>query len=597
MRTGKMMMRPQKMQVRVNQAGRLAWVLAAMWIAGRAYAQTTVTIEPPRGDVYANEPFTINVIVQNFTDCGQPEFPEIPNATIEKGAGGESTQTTIVNGRMRTTRTRTFEYRVTISQVGELVIAPVKIEVDGKRLGTRALRLDILPSDSQERFFVEIAGDVERAYVGQKVQLTLAIWIEPATFNGELISAGGMYSCLQRGELGPFAAPTVESAVQKSRVGRDGAKRTYYVFTSTNDYVAERAGPLAFPEIRVEASYPTKIVRDVFRELRVSAARTLRARASGPGVNVLPLPIDGRPANFSGAVGRFTVTASARPTQVRVGDPIELTVEVRGDGPLDTLPAPLLASDEHLSKSFRVPRETLTGETVGRVRRFKQTIRPISADVRDIPAIEYPYFDPFDGKYAIARTQPIALTVTGGESLEIAAPEVEAPGEPLEEIGYRGNETSIAALLRSVPPVSVSHVVAAVAGPPAAISAFWTIGALVKARRVARGARRARAATAARKRILAAGKLAPRDAAHEIMAALSGYLGDRTGQAAARFQGRSSVEFLRERRADSLAVDQLSRLIERCEALSFGGAAGADSAQLAHDAAELLSLLERESAL
>lgn len=570
----------------------------AIILAARVSAQTTVTIDPPRGDVHVNEPFAIGVIVQNFTDCKEPEFPVIPNTTIEKGAGGDSTQTSIVNGRMRTSRTRTFQYLVTVSQVGELVIPPIKVEVDGKQLGTRAVRLDVLPSDARERFFVEISSEVERAYVGQKIELTLAIWIEPATFGGELISAGGMYSCLQRAELGPFAAPAADSAVQKSRVGADGTKRTYYVFTSTLDYVGERAGPLTFPDIRVEASYPTKIVRDVFRELRVASARALRAGATGPNVNVLPLPIEGRGANFNGAVGRFTISATAKPTQVRVGDPIELSVELRGDGPLDTLPAPLLASDEVLSKSFRVPRETLTGETVGRVRRFKQTIRPTSADVREIPSIEYPYFDPFDGKYAIARSQPIPLTITGGESLEIAASQGEARAEPeLEEISYRGNESSMTALLRSSPSVSITHVVVAVAGPPVAVSAVWTIGALVRSRRATRGARRARAATSARRRCASAGLMSPRDASHEILAALAGYLGDRSEQAAARFQGRAAVDFLRECDVGKHVIEPFARLVERCEALGFGGEAGVDAAQLAREADEVIGLLEREAAI
>lgn len=576
---------------------RIALGLLAGWIAlvSGAFAQTTVTIQPPRGDVYVNEPFEVSVQVQNFQECSEPGFPELPNCTIERALGGESTQTTIINGRMRTTRTRTYEYRITAGQAGELVIPPVKVVVDGKQLGTRPVRIDVLPSDAVDRLLIEITSEVPHAYVGQQVRLTLSIWIEPALFDGQQISAPGMYSCLQRGDVRPFSPPEADSAILKQRTAADGTKRSYYVFSSALAYVAERPGILNFPDIRVEAAYPTRIVRDVFRELRVASARTLRSAATGPGIEILPLPNEGRPANFSGAVGQFTLHASARPLQVRVGDPIELTIEIRGDGPLDTLPAPLLASDSQLTRSFRVPRETLTGETIAGVRRFKQMIRPVNPEIREIPAISYPYFDPVAGEYRVASSQPIPLAITGGESLEIApdpalveqAPDVE------ETTGLRGNETSIAALLRSESAVRVGHVLAAAVGPPVVISALWVVGAWMQTQRKARNARRFRAAAIAREKIAGVSRLPPRDAAHELLSMLANYLADRTEGSAAMFTGRAAVEFLRGRAVDSQILSEIAAFVDRCETIGFGGGAGGDTEELLLTARACIDQLER----
>lgn len=576
---------------------RIAFGLLVAWmaVAPAALAQTTVTIQPPRGDVYVREPFEVSIQVQNFQECSEPEFPQLPNCTVERAVGGESTQTTIINGRMRTTRTRTYEYRITAEEPGELVIPPVKVVVDGKHLGTRAVRIEVLPSDAIDRLLVEITSESPRAYVGQQIRLTLSIWIEPALFDGQPINAAGMYSCLQRGDVRPFSPPEADSGILKYRTAPDGTRRSYYVFSSTIGYVAERPGILNFPDIRLEASYPTRIVRDVFRELRVASARTLRASATGPGIEVLPLPNEGRPANFSGAVGQFTLTASARPLQARVGDPIELTLEIRGDGPLDTLPAPLLASEPELSRDFRVPRETLTGETVGGVRRFKQMIRAINPETREIPAISYPYFDPIAGEYRSARSQPIPLTITGGESLEVAPdPGLTDRDSSIEETtGLRGNETSTEALLRSERPVRVEHVLAAAAGPPAAISAYWLLGAWVQSQRKTRTSRRARAGAAARARIAAAARATPRDAAHELLAMLAHYLADRTDGSAAMYSGRAAVEFLRGRSVDSRVLADTADFVARCEAMGFGGAADGDLRALLDTARECIDRLER----
>jgi hypothetical protein len=57
-------------------------------------------------------------------------------------------------------------------------------------------------------------------------------------------------------------------------------------------------------------------------------------------VESLPLPEQNKPANFTGAIGNFTMTATAGPTNVTVGDPITVRVQISGSGALDALTLP-----------------------------------------------------------------------------------------------------------------------------------------------------------------------------------------------------------------------------------------------------------------
>ena len=54
----------------------------------------------------------------------------------------------------------------------------------------------------------------------------------------------------------------------------------------------------------------------------------------------LPLPPANAPANFNGAVGHYSMTVTAGPTNVAVGDPITVRVQISGHGALDTLTLP-----------------------------------------------------------------------------------------------------------------------------------------------------------------------------------------------------------------------------------------------------------------
>ncbi len=144
---------------------------------------------------------------------------------------------------------------------------------------------------------------------------------------------------------------------------------------------------------------------------------------------MLPVPQDHRPANFSGAVGLFDIEAHANPTEVRVGDPINLTIDIFGSGPLDTLPPPLLASDPALTRDFRVPTEPLAGETRSGTRHFEVVIRATNDRITEIPAIEYPYFDPDAERFVIARSDPITLEVEPAAELALPEPtQLTAPG-------------------------------------------------------------------------------------------------------------------------------------------------------------------------
>ena len=90
--------------------------------------------------------------------------------------------------------------------------------------------------------------------------------------------------------------------------------------------------------------------------------------------DALPLPTEGRPESFTGAVGKYDISALAVPTNVRVGDPIELVIDIRGDL-IETLPAPDLTAIPRLTEDFRVPAETLAGTVSGDRKRFTQRIR------------------------------------------------------------------------------------------------------------------------------------------------------------------------------------------------------------------------------
>ena len=122
--------------------------------------------------------------------------------------------------------------------------------------------------------------------------------------------------------------------------------RVYTVIPLAVPLNAVRTGPLTLGPFTASAVVVLPGPKSRRRSVLPAILQSRRTKTShprdGPGQCPVPaLPEQNKPANFSGAVGSFTMSATAGPTTVTVGDPITVRVQISGRGALDavTLPA------------------------------------------------------------------------------------------------------------------------------------------------------------------------------------------------------------------------------------------------------------------
>lgn len=109
---------------------------------------------------------------------------------------------------------------------------------------------------------------------------------------------------------------------------------------------------------------------------------------------VASLPVTGRPASFSGAVGRFSLSVTTIPARATVGEPVIVTTSIRGAGSLTDAACPVLAGSNMQSFPVRAMRSTaqLTCEQV-----------VIPSKVVRFPPVVWSYFDPDAEAYHVLR--------------------------------------------------------------------------------------------------------------------------------------------------------------------------------------------------
>ena len=159
-------------------------------------------------------------------------------------------------------------------------------------------------------------------------------------------------------------------------------------------------------------------------------------------LNVLPLPDQGKPASFSGGVGQFTMTGTAGPTNVAVGDPVTIRLQVSGRGALDSITLP----EQPAWKEFKVYPPTVKIETSGDLglegtKSFEQVIVPQNTEITAVPALEFTYFDPEKRSYQTLKQPAVPLLVRPSGSISAptlalsnSKPEVTAPTQDIVHI-------------------------------------------------------------------------------------------------------------------------------------------------------------------
>jgi hypothetical protein len=152
-------------------------------------------------------------------------------------------------------------------------------------------------------------------------------------------------------------------------------------------------------------------------------------------VKVLPLPDEGRPPEFSGAVGTdFIVTSSLDKETLKENEVLTLRFTVKGKGDVSGVQEPKLevGDDCKLFPAKATNKLETTPDGLVGTKVFEIVLAPRGAGEKVIPGVKFSYFDTTEKKYVSKSTQAVKITVTPGEKEAVvpgagAAPTQQSP--------------------------------------------------------------------------------------------------------------------------------------------------------------------------
>jgi len=574
----------------------------SLFVSLRSHAQQ-ITAQVSSRQCYVGEPLRVTVVVSDAQSFEGPTFEPPAGLEIRRLPGEQtSTRMEIVNGRMRQERTVGINFEVIASAVGAFEVPSFAISVDGQTYRTEPIPIKAVVSETGDLMLVRVSSTPRSVFVGQQATLELEVAVKTYRDRemGISLDEASMWSLIDRNATawGTFG-PVLQKILSENRRPRGEARvigdTEYTVFTLVKLYDPIAAGPLQLGDIRVRMEYPLRLRRSndfLFENrLQLAESRPISATPAEVDVEVCSVPEGGRPASWNGAVGRFEIAASAMPLEVRVGDPITLTVratDLSGTSALEGLQAPDLARQPAFAAGFRVPRDAAAGSVEARSKVFTQSIRALSDGVTEIPPIEFAYFDPDRGVYEVARSAPIAITVKPSAVARLAIDETaeaeggQTPAFTRVEGGLLANASAAEALSSTT--VELGWFLAPFGAGPAALGLALWMRRRADADRQDPTRRRARGAMKGfEQRVVADGS------AEGLTVAVLSYLADRTGATQGSLTRGDAIAALASCGVATAVCGDVEAFLRKCERARYSGEQVA-----AEEARALVRALERE---
>ena len=368
-----------------------------------------ITAEVDRTDIDLNETFTLTVTVYDQNNLPLPILPLIDGVQMT-GRNFNDYQYIYNNGLF--SAQATFKYTFQPTRTGKIEIGPISVTVDNYIYSTNPITVTVAGSQGSvtlpsipgyvspprvtglmgQNFHAEAQVDNDQPFVGEQVTHTFRFFATDGR-RRPVFHGPDFVGFWKGGELTPNKSAATES-------GRR--------------YLVTEIDTVLFPILAGE-----NVIEPGRMSLPGGLFGTDRAEFPSETIELSVRPLPGNePDSFTGAVGKYEISARVSRNRTVVGEPVELIVFVEGEGNFENLPDPVWSTPvdwRAFSNESSVSTSILEGRAVGQ-KTYRRLLMPDAPGIYQLPPVKYSYFDPDLERYLTVSTDPIQIEVLANSS-------------------------------------------------------------------------------------------------------------------------------------------------------------------------------------
>lgn len=421
------------------------YILTLFSLSVFADGDVTFNVSAP-SSVEAGGKFRVQFIVntQNVSNFVAPDFKGFD--ILYGPATSSQSSFQVVNGRTSQSSSITYTYVLVCNSPGNHTIGSASVIVDGKVVKSKQTQINVLSvgsgsssssssysntgnGSSSSRGQQQSSSNTSTRTIGDKdlfmtttasrtnvceqeaILLTYKIYtlVDLTQMDGKLPSLDGF----QIQEIPLPRTKEFELEQYNGRNYRSVVWSQYLLFP-------QKLGDLTIPSITYEGLVVTRNqYLDPFEAFfnGQSGYTETKKKIIAPALTIHVSPLENKPAEFSGAVGKFTVSSSISAKEVDANDAVTLKISVTGTGnmklistPTVNFPADFETYDAKVNDKFQLTNSGLSG-----TKEFEYLAVPRHAGTYEIPATQFIYFDPDTRSYKTLATEAYTLKVDKGK--------------------------------------------------------------------------------------------------------------------------------------------------------------------------------------
>ena len=407
-------------------------------VIGNVLADDVTFVASAPKSVVLGQHFRLTYTV-NTTDAKEPVIADMPDFDILSGPNISTQQSySSVYGKTTSSVSVTFTYILLPKSEGEFTIQPAKINAKGKDITSNSLSIKVLPEDkvssaaqngerrqggntsaniSNDDLFMRATLSKTKVYEQEAVLLTYKVYSAVNLTNLSFPTP----------ELKGFNIQEVELPQEKQFELEHYNGRNYNTIVWRQFVLfPQQSGKLEIPSLDFEAVVAVQNRRSVdpFEMMfsgfsgYVEVKKVLKTKPLSLEVEKLPF---GKPADYSGGVGEFTIGSTINNTKLKTNSEFTLKVIVKGTGnmrllgnPQFELPTEFESYDPVIENNFRLTANGFKGEKV-----YEYLITPKASGTYTIPSAHLSFFNTSTGSYETLKTQEYTVEVEKGSEAAV----------------------------------------------------------------------------------------------------------------------------------------------------------------------------------
>ena len=409
-------------------------LIVLSFIALSVFADEVVFRAQAPKQVVVGRPFQVTYTVnQRSRDLRAPEFTDFD--VLSGPYTSTSSSTSFVNGKRTSSFEQTYTYMLMAQKEGTFTIGPATVKVDGENVQSNGVRIQVLPEDQQpaqgnqsnpgtqssqsssgavtsENLFVRTIASKTRVHEQEALMITYKLYfanvdVAQLTNNTKLPEfTGFLKQELEQGEI--------QTELEHYN-GRNYQTAVLYRTILYPQHSGEiKIDPARFEAVlRVQTQQRARSIFDDFFGSYTNVTKMLTA--PGVTIHVASLP-GGKPAGFSGGVGKFTLTPSISQTEVQANEAVTIKLDISGAGNMKLLKTPAIdwpegfePYDPKVTNNFNTTTAGVSG-----TKSIEYLAIPRSAGEYTIPAVKFSYFDIDEKTYKTLTTPEYTVNVKRG---------------------------------------------------------------------------------------------------------------------------------------------------------------------------------------